>query len=122
MNGNGLPRKKLMSAMAVILGELVFILIPIGVAAFVVIQKEGWKAMFASPEWAFAAVILAGQSGAKLLLGRSSALDRSKLWLLGTIMFAVAVVAILVLMSLLQHEECPPKAAESWLVTMQLVL
>jgi hypothetical protein len=105
---------------AVILGELIFILIPIGVTAWVFAthRPEGLQAMLWSPEWAFAAVVLAGQSGVRLLLGRGHELNRAKLWFVGTLVFALAVISVLVLATLLEKEQHAP----AWVCGTQFVL
>lgn len=109
-------------AVAVICSEIVFVIIPIGITAFVFLRGNlGWHELRESPEWAFAAVILAGQTSMKLIVG-SSGLNKSKMQFVGVVVLLVVIAAVLVLFSILEEVELYKKPPALWLCMTQLVL
>src|SRR5437762_1571950 len=92
--------------------DLIYVFVPVIVTVFVICEKAGrFRNVIASPEWAFAAAILIGQAGAKLLAG--AAVERNLSWqplvLIAALLFMLEAMALTVLLLLLTsegHSDC----------------
>ena len=121
MNESNMLSKKVgCGAAASILYELIFILLPIGIIAWVyAVRPKNHEPLVCAPEWAFAAIVLAGQTAAKLMSSASKAKDlhQGKMLLLSALLFVVTVFAIAGLLTILLV--APPP---HWVCISQVVL
>jgi len=101
--------------------DLIYVFVPVIVTVFVICEKAGrFRNVISSPEWAFAAAILIGQAGAKLLAG--AAVERNLSWqplvLIAALLFMLEAMALTVLLLLLTSEG----HSGLWLAITQLAL
>jgi hypothetical protein len=117
--------KELVTAIAGALAEWLFAMLPIVVVMFVMAYLEKISHMPSSPEWAFGASVLAGQSISRFVAGVMQAgklsLDRVSLGI-SILCVVIIVPANIILVLVIIHSETNDHHLTDFLAAVQIVL
>ena len=125
MADNRLSQREIVTAAAGAIGEWLFAMLPIVVIMIVMAHLERFSHMHQSPEWAFGASILAGQSIARFVAGIHSAgrlsLDRVLLGISAMLVILVVPANIVLVLVVLAAENEPAHVSDL-LAVLQILL
>lgn len=125
MNDSRLSQREIITAAAGAMGEWLFAMLPIVVIMIVMAHLERFSHMHQSPEWAFGASILAGQSIARFVAGIHSAgrlsLERV-LFGISAISVMLVVPANIVLVLVVLAAESESRHVSDLLAVLQILL
>lgn len=100
--------------------EFMFVVLPVIVTIYAYIRTNKPGDVWHSPEWAFAAVVFAGQTSMKLLTA-SRRLNKTKLDTIAVLILVLVVAGVAVLNDILQ-DELSDRPVPEWLMYAQLIL
>jgi hypothetical protein len=125
MPDNRITSKELITAISGALAEWLFAMLPIVVVMFVMAYLEKLSAMPNSPEWAFGASVLAGQTISRFVSGIMQAgrlsLDRVSLGI-SVLCVMIIVPANIVLAIVIIHAETNEHHLTDFLAVLQILL